>query len=405
MARAGRGKSGRGSRRPRRGGDGFNPYRSGDGKFKSGPHKKRIAKERSRESRLRSESLKAKRQMTALKRKATLAKAPAEKARLKKQFVALQKKRERLRVKADAATQKRRLATADMKTARERHRAEAKSKRQAKRKSKKQPEQPKKQKTDAGEPKREESKKAPDPHAHTRISGKTDSHSKTDRRLAEAEDAFGRRDFITGRKRLESVADEYGFEKQMRDTNEIVAVHIPAVEGAHAYHDWNGRIRLSEETASSLETHGKYAGAERAGETGINQSRRAYDKHMRIAVHEVLHGYGPTYAHDYWGTGAKIEEITTEVAARKIVSDHYGLSRHTGSYDQPIHNAIAVVMHHRSMTFDDAHVELERISLAFKRERRGVGAPMDVFVKHLGQGALHRIQIDEMLNYEPGANP
>lgn len=413
MARGG-GKGGKGTRRGV--GKGYNPYRAGDGKFKAGAHKKRIAKERSKELKARKDSLATKRQMGALKKRAAATKDPKEKARLKRQFDALGKKREKLKQKADAATLKRREASGDMKKAREKHREkrrEEKEKRKADKESK-------------GKGKKDKAKKpdqAPDPtpdpgqtlaphwtqnaYAHTRIGQPRD---KIDRKMSEAEDAFARSDYKEGRKKLEDACDEYGFEKQMRGgTDAMDRVHIPAIEGADAYHDWSGRIRLSEATADGLSRHGGLASDERRGVGdvwSVNSTRRGHDDHMRIAVHEVLHGYGPTYSHQYHGVGARVEEITTEAAARRIMHDRYGASRRQGAYAQELHNAVTAIQAHKGIAdYDAAVVELERVSFAVKRERRGAGEPFNLFVRHMGAGALQPSQIEQMLNWDPPSGP
>jgi hypothetical protein len=194
-----------------------------------------------------------------------------------------------------------------------------------------------------------------------------------------------------------SACDDYGLEKQMRSTTDIVRTHIPAIENAHAYHDWDGKIRLSEGTADGLARHGNIAVSERHGSQQSNLTRRGHDDHMRVAVHEVLHGYGPVYPHQYVGKGAKVEEITTEVAARRIMNDRYGASKRAGSYNEYIDRALEIIKVHKGTGFDEAVVELDRVSFAFKKERRGAGHPVDLFVKHLGPGRLTPAQIENAL--------
>lgn len=110
---------------------------------------------------------------------------------------------------------------------------------------------------------------------------------------------------------------------------------------------------------------------------------------VKTLIHETLHGFSPIAPHAYQGHGAQIEEVTTEVMARVVGHDAFGIKmqRHDqGSYSfeiEAVTNAIS------SLTGDKpelAYERLQRASARFKSTTQRLANPHDVtdaFTRHL----------------------
>jgi SPP1 gp7 family putative phage head morphogenesis protein len=79
--------------------------------------------------------------------------------------------------------------------------------------------------------------------------------------------------------------------------------------GARGSHSLSGQIKLAADTSDRLR---RYARGERSYESVSA---------MKTLVHESLHGTSPITSNAYQGVGVLIEEVTTEVAARKVVRE------------------------------------------------------------------------------------
>lgn len=110
---------------------------------------------------------------------------------------------------------------------------------------------------------------------------------------------------------------EYGIvnrdaSKNRHDAGRIFVDH-PMPNGAAAYHGWSGEIALSDKRTKQLVEFGEGKG-DRIDK--INQHGAVKD-----LIHEALHGASPAGSSSYIDHGAVVEEVTTEVVARKIVRE------------------------------------------------------------------------------------
>ncbi len=90
------------------------------------------------------------------------------------------------------------------------------------------------------------------------------------------------------------------------DTGKLDLSGTKTTAGAGAHHTWSGEIAFSKDTADKLIDYAK---------NGISKEN-AFG--VQALLHEVLHGASPGQASAYRNQGAVIEEVTTEVLARKI---------------------------------------------------------------------------------------
>lgn len=103
---------------------------------------------------------------------------------------------------------------------------------------------------------------------------------------------------------------------------------------------------------------------------------------VKTLVHEVLHGFSPLDPNAYRGHGAQIEEVTTEVMARVIGRDVFGVSmtkHNQGSYAHDIHGVVDAISEAAGVAPEKAYEHLQRASERFKSRRtRMIGLPGEV---------------------------
>lgn len=58
-------------------------------------------------------------------------------------------------------------------------------------------------------------------------------------------------------------------------------------------------------------------------------------QHMKVIVHETLHSHSPLAPSGYVAEGAALEEVTTELLARRVMRDRYGLKTMGPPHDEP----------------------------------------------------------------------
>jgi SPP1 gp7 family putative phage head morphogenesis protein len=112
----------------------------------------------------------------------------------------------------------------------------------------------------------------------------------------------------------------YHPELQSRDVSRALPLQdmvvTDTIPGAAAYHDWNGKVALSQDTRSNFDAFGLKA--ERGDWSAI-----ATDEwlSLRTVIHEELHGMSPLTPSAYipGEASANIEEVLTEVLARRNV--------------------------------------------------------------------------------------
>lgn len=158
--------------------------------------------------------------------------------------------------------------------------------------------------------------------------------------------------------------------------------------GADACREWNGKITMLKEVHRGMVDFLEYFKTDAVArklemETISAKDLYAMDKPfimqmgdgVRVAVHEHIHGYGPVQKEHYHGHGLIVEEVSTEVAARRITRDQFGLdlrTRHTsegGSYRDYIHGMLDVIQKSvPNTTLTGAWGILEDASLKFKSD-------------------------------------
>jgi len=174
--------------------------------------------------------------------------------------------------------------------------------------------------------------------------------------------------------------------------NDVVRVQRmkPGLRGSHA---WSGEIALAKPVAGDAS---KFATAVNKSEKNakairatLEESARRRDasianpsipfvrtarmqslekgaQGLRTLVHETTHGYGPLRAWEYSGAGVLVEEITTELVARRYLHDNFGYSRELGSYQDYINRAIDATKAALGLDRPAALDALDRASQTFR---------------------------------------
>jgi hypothetical protein len=83
-------------------------------------------------------------------------------------------------------------------------------------------------------------------------------------------------------------------------------------------HSWDGRIEFKESVKHDL-----VGFAQAMAEKRTSVTPGQFDA-WRVALHEELHGLSSMGPHAYVGIGVLVEEVTTEIVARKIMRENYG---------------------------------------------------------------------------------
>lgn len=173
-----------------------------------------------------------------------------------------------------------------------------------------------------------------------------------------------------------------GLHKRDRGYDTLHVGSPPA--GADAVREWNGKITMLKEVHQGmvefLETFSRDPVA-RKMELETITPKELYDNHrsfkmgdgVRVAVHEHVHGYGPLQKEAYTGHGVIVEEVSTEVTARRIMRDQFGLDLRSddarGSYQGYIKGMLDVIQKSVPNTsITKAWDILEGASLKFKSD-------------------------------------
>ena len=101
------------------------------------------------------------------------------------------------------------------------------------------------------------------------------------------------------------------------------------MKDARAVHHWDGRVEMRKDVFEEATAH-----------------RAGFTNHLRTMIHEELHGSTKyAYGNFYMRHGATIEEVTVEMAARKISSSVLGEkpSWYQGSYQAQIDKVTSIV--------------------------------------------------------------
>lgn len=117
---------------------------------------------------------------------------------------------------------------------------------------------------------------------------------------------------------------------------------------------------------------------------------------FRTFVHETLHGHSPMGAGIYFHSGKVVEEVTTEVAARKIVRDAFGAKSWlldlpvaapdvARSYDEWIFGTRRIIETATGMTVAEANEALEAAAFELKKTKHLIHSRTD-FVDRFAEG-------------------
>lgn len=181
---------------------------------------------------------------------------------------------------------------------------------------------------------------------------------------------------------------------------------------ARAYRNWNGSIRLSPGVADEIQRFATAAGGMHAGELqaaleahaqALFELRGKAPKHrkaeipkgdeswvrlsslqgngVKTVVHETLHGFSPLEATAYRGAAGQIEEVTTEVMARVVSEDLFGIkiaSWNSGSYAQDITAVTEAIAELTGKSKIEAYADLQEASARFKTRTQKYTQPHEV---------------------------
>lgn len=197
---------------------------------------------------------------------------------------------------------------------------------------------------------------------------------------------------------------------------------------------WNGKIQLSEQSAnamkelSKLEAYGGYEGAklkikaltddirdkqlrdepirELQDQVGELQDAMESGKQIHTLIHEVLHDYSPGGTTAYSGIGGSIEEITTEVSARRVSRDWIGFDIDAGedkSYENIIDQARKAIVVAADRTAPEAAEILSKASLRYKQRTEvlenanAVARALAEDIAHVAaESGAHKVSVDDI---------
>lgn len=205
------------------------------------------------------------------------------------------------------------------------------------------------------------------------------------------------------------------------DDGMVMTSHSGNTINARAFRNWGGSIRLSTKVASEVKAYTEAARghdpqqlegalkrhaealyqhrqkvAKRAGKkwpqikdkipNGDAQWKRIGALHksnaagVRTVVHEVLHGFSPLEASAYRGAAGQVEEVTTEVMARVMSRDLFGIpmiGHAEGSYAHDIEAATEAIRELTGASHERAYEQLQTAAERFKRREVKVSRPED----------------------------
>jgi hypothetical protein len=232
---------------------------------------------------------------------------------------------------------------------------------------------------------------------------------------------FAKGDLKNGRRSFDSFLKKQGFAPSTATNGNPDTLEMKLPDGVWGQHNTaSGRIALSPRSRQLLEEFSKTFAADPAGAKKklreLAAARRktgranppghveAYAlesqaRGMHVLVHETLHGFGPTYNSQYEKKNAAVEEVTTEVLARAVMRDRYGINPppdyRIPAYNTEIKIAADALRDHFGLTDENAMKLLEQASAEFKRTPMPpsiVGAPEPL--EHLAN-AIVKLRPDE----------
>ncbi len=106
--------------------------------------------------------------------------------------------------------------------------------------------------------------------------------------------------------------------------------------GAEAAHDFGGRVVVRQDVLTRAKSALRKLG------DGVIVPAVERDA-VRVLVHEEMHGHSRVSVRSYRGIGAKLEEVGTELNARRITGEVFGVPHTVGAYEAYINQVRTVV--------------------------------------------------------------
>lgn len=191
--------------------------------------------------------------------------------------------------------------------------------------------------------------------------------------------------------------DRAGFHKREAADDRITAGPT-STPSARAERNWDGRVVLS----NNVSEDGKHfvrilkrdpkAAAQEIKDLSPREVSQSSIAGIRTVFHELIHGYGPIDGHKYNGQSAVVEEIATEVLARRHIRDIFGADMRVdtpiGSYGDYIHKATQAVKNATGKGYGESYEALEKAAHSFKTMKpEQFGDPSFDFKRHLAKAA------------------
>lgn len=171
---------------------------------------------------------------------------------------------------------------------------------------------------------------------------------------------------------------------------------VNGAAGLHWQHD--GRVAFDVERGQGLHEHMKLRpeGLALAGSHyGKDKSSDDVVFAYHASTHEAAHGHGPTLVRV--GSHNMVEELSTEMVARRVVADVHGIPLHevNGEYRKYIDPTVSKLQALSGRTRPEAMAALASASLKFKRgSARGVN-PDDAMLD-IGTNSLRRLGVTDL---------
>lgn len=210
------------------------------------------------------------------------------------------------------------------------------------------------------------------------------------------------------RSSLDDAAKSYGMHHRTADAEygaSVLVTHPTETDphlrladdfGHGSFHNedlkYPGLVVVSPAQARGLRAHAslgtdELAALGKAAEAGNEEALWRYiDAH--VMHHETLHGYGPRITPD--GKSAALEELTTELASRRISADMHGLPTTSETAAVAYIHVIDPVVDHMAQvtgaSWDDAYRALEDAAIKFKSRTEG-RLSSDWAIEHIAKDA------------------
>lgn len=173
----------------------------------------------------------------------------------------------------------------------------------------------------------------------------------------------------------------YGMESRDGGRVNADSYRIGASDGM-AHHDWTGEVVGSEKYREQFGRATKLLGAKPPPPEPVLMRDGMTDHDaVRTLLHEEIHGHSPMGPFAYRGAGAKIEEVTTELAAQHV-SKEMGFKTSFASYREDIADVVITMQIYQRRPSSDIMRDLTAASIDMRKARPGVINNPDDYVEH-----------------------